>query len=156
MTEKFRTVSADGRAALAVVTFTETRQEMSTGSKDALQRTVPDADPDGVRADSSLEIAQDLSQLPGPAEVVGVAVAAMVPLVMLGTVVAAGLTAITALAALDLTGIPFLGVMGTEGAISVAAAVLIVPPGPAAHVPPDRETEPEQAPERQAAGTPAQ
>ncbi|MCM3686598.1 MMPL family transporter [Kocuria rosea] len=92
-----RTVSEDGTAAVAVVTFTEEQQAVTAEDKQALQDAVDGVRIDGVQVEYSTEISQDVSQLFGPTEAVGVAVAGIVLLVMLGTLVAAGLPIVTAL-----------------------------------------------------------
>ncbi|PLC11599.1 RND transporter [Kocuria flava] len=116
LAEETRTVSRDGTAAMAVVTFTEEQQAVTAEDKQSLQDAVDGAELDGVQADYSLEITQDISQLFGPAEVIGVVIAGIVLLVMLGTLVAAGLPILMAL-----TGVAIgaLGVLSFSGAVDM-------------------------------------
>ncbi len=202
-----RVVSEDGSTAIVNVSFTEPRLELSQESKDAVVDHFGAAPIDGVEVGISTDISQGVPEILGVGEAVGVAIAAIVLVVVLGSVLAAsfpivtalvgvaigamatlsfsgviqmasvtpilgvmlglavgidyalfilyrhrrqllqgadvvesiglangtagnavvfaGTTVIVALLALNITGIPFLGLMGTAGAISVAIAVLI-------------------------------
>ena len=200
-------VSTDATVALTQVQFVGSAQEVSTHTKDRLQEIGRTLAAQGVRADFSAEIVQDVSSVIGPGEITGIVIAGIVLLVVLGTLVAAGLpllmslvgvavgigasltmtrfvdmnsvtpalalmlglavgidyalfiisrhrtqllagmpreesipratgtagtavlfagsTVIIALAALTVTGVPFLGVMGLVAAFTVAVAVLV-------------------------------
>ncbi len=202
-----RVVSEDGSTAVVNVSFTEPRLELAQTSKDAVIEHFEGAPIGGVQVGISTEISQGIPEILGVGEVIGVAIAAIVLVVVLGSalaasfpivtalvgvaigamatlsfsgviqmasvtpflgvmlglavgidyalfivyrhrrqllqgadvvesiglangtagtaVVFAGTTVIVALLALNITGIPFLGLMGTAGAISVAVAVLI-------------------------------
>lgn len=91
LSDGLRFVSQDGTVALSQVRFVD-----DTNSLDpALTEQVPEIGEQlagtGVQVDYSQEIVQDLSEVLGFGEVVGLAVAAVVLLVMLGSLVAAGL-----------------------------------------------------------------
>lgn len=200
-------VAADESAAIAVIQFDASAYEVPAEDKSEIVEIIEGADIDGVTVDASAELTTNVSDLVGPAEIIGVAVAAIVLLVMLrgllpamlpivssligvgvgvttalalsgvvemtsitpvlgvmlglavgidytlfivnrhrtqlrrgldvresialangtsGTaVVFAGSTVVIALLALNVTGIGFLGVMGSVGAWCVAVAVLI-------------------------------
>ncbi|HQR80673.1 MAG TPA: MMPL family transporter [Actinomycetota bacterium] len=200
-------VSADGATALATVLFSQSMFDLPQDVKNEVAQTLDAVHIDGVSVDYSTELAQDVSGLVGPGEIIGLLVAAVVlfvtlqallatvlPLVssligvgvgiagslafsgvidmssvtpalgvMLGlavgidyalfiinrhrrqlhagmdlhesialangtagnAVVFAGSTVLVALLALNVTGIPFLGVMGTVGAVCVAVAVAV-------------------------------
>ncbi|MBC7725391.1 MAG: MMPL family transporter [Burkholderiaceae bacterium] len=202
-----RQVSQDGSTALVSIAFTQPRLELSQESKDAAVAHFQSAPIDGVSVSFSTDLAQGVPKILGVGELVGVVIAAIVLLVMLGAIVAAalpivtaifgvgvgalavlsfsglvqmasvtpilgvmlglavgidyslfiinrhrkqllqgaevrnsiglangtagnavvfaGLTVIVALLALNITGVPFLGLMGTAGAVSVFVAVLI-------------------------------
>jgi RND superfamily putative drug exporter len=205
--DAIRVVSEDGSTAIVNVQFTEPRLELEQSSKDAVIEHF-DADPiDGVEVGFSTDISQGVPEILGVGEAIGVAIAAIVLIVVLGSLLAAafpivtalvgvaigamgtlafsgvvqmasvtpilgvmlglavgidyslfilyrhrkqllqgadvvesiglangtagnavvfaGTTVIVALLALNITGIPFLGLMGTAGAVSVAIAVLI-------------------------------
>lgn len=97
LSEGLRFVSADGTVALGQVSF-----EAAGGSLDPeLTAMVPEIGEQlagtGVEVTYGQEIVQDLSSIFGPAEIIGLVVAAIVLLVMLGSFVAAGLPLLMAL-----------------------------------------------------------
>ncbi|MCJ1706396.1 MMPL family transporter [Microbacterium sp. VKM Ac-2923] len=205
--DAIRLVSDDGSTAIVNVSFGEPRLELSETSKEAVVEHFT-ADPiDGVDVAFNTEISQGVPEILGVGEAIGVGVAAVVLIVVLGSLLAAsfpivtalvgvaigamatlsfsgivqmasvtpilgvmlglavgidyalfilyrhrrqllqganvvesvglangtagnavvfaGMTVIVALLALNITGIPFLGLMGTAGAVSVLVAVLI-------------------------------
>ncbi|HET8595381.1 MAG TPA: MMPL family transporter, partial [Intrasporangium sp.] len=90
-------VSKDGTVALTQVQFTGSAQEVSTQTKDRLQEIGRTLDAQGVRADFSAEIVQDVSSVIGPGEITGIVIAGVVLLVVLGTLIAAGLPLVMSL-----------------------------------------------------------
>ncbi len=202
-----RVVSEDGATAIVNVQFSEPRLELAQESKDAVIEHFESDPIEGVEVAFSTDISQGVPEILGVGEAVGVAIAAIVLVVVLGSILAAafpivtalvgvaigamatlsfsglvqmasvtpilgvmlglavgidyslfiiyrhrrqllegadvhesiglangtagnavvfaGATVIVALLALNITGVPFLGVMGTAGAVSVAVAVLI-------------------------------
>ncbi|WP_396644293.1 MMPL family transporter [Microbacterium sp.] len=202
-----RVVAEDGSTAIVNVSFAEPRLELAQESKDAVIEHFEATPIDGVEVGISTDISQGVPEILGVGEAIGVAIAAIVLVVVLGSVLAAsfpivtalvgvaigamatlsfsgviqmasvtpflgvmlglavgidyalfivyrhrrqllhgadvvesiglangtagtavvfaGTTVVVALMALNITGIPFLGLMGTAGAISVAIAVLI-------------------------------
>ena len=207
LADEIRVVSADGATAIVNVQFTVPRLELPASSKEAVVEHFESEPIDGVEVAFSTEISQGVPEILGVGELVGVALAAVVLIVVLGSLLAAsfpiitaivgvaigamgtlafsgvvqmasvtpilgvmlglavgidyslfilyrhrkqllqgadvvesiglangtagnavvfaGTTVIVALLALNITGIPFLGLMGTAGAVSVAIAVLI-------------------------------
>jgi RND superfamily putative drug exporter len=205
--DAIRLVSDDGSTAIVNVSFGEPRLELSESSKEAVVEHFTADAVDGVDVAFNTEISQGVPEILGVGEAIGVAVAALVLIVVLGSLLAAsfpiitalvgvaigamatlsfsglvqmasvtpilgvmlglavgidyalfilyrhrrqvlqgadvvesiglangtagnavvfaGLTVIVALLALNITGIPFLGLMGTAGAVSVFVAVLI-------------------------------
>ena len=93
----FRTVSADGSAAVANVTFDVSTNEVTAEVKTEIEDLVADADIDGVDLYPSQDIAQTVPSILGPGEIAGVVIAAIVLFVMLGTVLGAALPLVTAL-----------------------------------------------------------
>ncbi|WP_138414863.1 MMPL family transporter [Sinomonas gamaensis] len=90
-----RFVSTDGKAAIATVQFTKSTDGLPADLRQKVQdlaAAVP-----GVQSHASKELTQDISSLFGASEAIGVIVAAIVLLVMLGTFVAAGLPLLMAL-----------------------------------------------------------
>jgi len=205
--DAIRLVSADGSTAIVNVSFDKPRLELTEASKEGVVEHFT-ADPvDGVDVAFNTEISQGVPEIFGVGEAVGVAIAGIVLVVVLGSLLAAsfpiataivgvaigamatlsfsgviqmasvtpflgvmlglavgidyslfilyrhrkqlltgadvresiglangtagnavvfaGSTVIVALLALNITGIPFLGLMGTAGAVSVLVAVLI-------------------------------
>ena len=92
-----RFVSEDGKAAIAQVQFTTSINAITPAVRQEVQDIVHEVSAAGVTALASKEITEDVSQLFGVSEMIGVAVAALVLIVMLGTLVAAGLPLLMAL-----------------------------------------------------------
>lgn len=121
-----RTVSTDDSTAVANVVFNEAQLEVTPETKQAVIDQVSDDLPNGVEVEFSNELTQSLPQLFGVGEAIGLAIAAITLLVMLGTVIAASLPLVSAIvgvgvgitASLALSGVvdmlsltPVLGVM---------------------------------------------
>lgn len=123
MSDEIRLVSADGSAAVAPVTFTVPQMDLAQESKDALMAVFTDAPVDGVDVDFSAEIAGGVPELLGAGEVIGVVVAGVVLVVMLGTFVAAGLPILTALVGV---GIGALGAMSLSGVVDMVSVTPIL------------------------------
>lgn len=124
--EGIRVVSEDESAAIVNVAFTEPRLELSNESKDAVKEHFESHPVQGTQVSFSSEISQGVPQIIGVGEGVGVAIAAVILIVMLGSLLAAALPVFTAilgvviatLATLSFSSIiqmasvtPFLGVM---------------------------------------------
>jgi RND superfamily putative drug exporter len=90
-------VSDDKSVALVQVIFSETRLELTPESQDAVVEHFTSSAIDGVEVDFSADIVQGIPQVLGVGEAVGVAIAAVVLLVMLGSVVAASFPIVTAM-----------------------------------------------------------
>lgn len=207
LADGIRVVSEDGATAIVTMQFTESRLELAASSKEAVIEHFESEPIDGVEVAFSTDISQGIPEILGVGELVGVALAAVVLIAVLGSLLAAsfpiitaivgvaigamatlafsgvvqmasftpilgvmlglavgidyslfilyrhrkqllqgadvvesiglangtagnavvfaGTTVVVALLALNITGIPFLGLMGTAGAVSVAIAVLI-------------------------------
>lgn len=95
--QAIRFVSANGQAAIAQVQFTGSIDGITPEVRTQLQAAVQQAAASGVQVYPSKEITQDVSEIFGTAEVIGIAVAAAVLILMLGTLVAAGLPLIMAI-----------------------------------------------------------
>lgn len=118
MSAEIRTVSADGSAAVGTVVFTAPQTAVSSETKDAVRTAVVDNPIAGVQTDLSAEIASAVPSA-GGGEVIGIAAAALVLLVMLGTFVAAGLPLLNALLGV---GIGALGTLALSGSIEMVSA----------------------------------
>jgi len=119
MAREIRTVSADGSAAVATVMFSETGFEVTDETKQALVEAFADAPVDGVEVHFSASIAEEIPDILGVGEAVGVLVAAVVLLVMLGTLVAAGLPILTALVGVAIGALGALSLSGVVEMVSV-------------------------------------
>jgi len=123
--DAIRLVSADGSTAIVNVSFDKPRLELSETSKDAVVEHFSEAVA-GVDVAFNTEISQGIPEIFGVGEVVGVAVAGVVLLVVLGSLIAASFPIVTAIvgvaigamATLSFSGVvqmasvtPFLGVM---------------------------------------------
>ncbi|WP_206428298.1 MMPL family transporter [Plantibacter sp. PA-3-X8] len=121
-----RTVSTDDTTAVANVVFDKRQQEVTPETKQSVIDQVKEDVPSGVEVEFSNELAQSLPQLFGVGEAIGLIIAAITLLVMLGTVIAASLPLVSAIvgvgvgvtASLSLSGVvdmlsitPVLGVM---------------------------------------------
>lgn len=92
-----RFVSENGKAAIAQVQFEESMNAVTPANRQLLQDTLNPLSKDGITVSFSKEIVEDVSSLIGVSEIVGVAVAVVVLLIMLGTFWAAGLPLVMAL-----------------------------------------------------------
>ncbi|MSR97873.1 MMPL family transporter [Arthrobacter sp. BL-252-APC-1A] len=92
-----RFVSEDGVTAFSEVQFQEQAYSVTPEQRQEVQDTANQITDSGVKVFYSKEIVEDVSSLFGPSEAIGVAVAAVVLILMLGTLVAAGLPLLMAL-----------------------------------------------------------
>ncbi|CEA09302.1 Membrane protein YdfJ [Arthrobacter saudimassiliensis] len=123
MAAEIRTVSEDGSAAIVNVVFSEAQLDISKDTTDALVAVFEDQPVDGVTADFSAEIAGGVPSIFGVGEVVGLVVAGIVLVIMLGTLIGAGLPIITALIGV---GIGALGSMAFSGVVEMASVTPVL------------------------------
>jgi putative drug exporter of the RND superfamily len=119
LSSAFRTVSADGSAAVANVTFDVSTNEVTAEVKTEIEDLVADADIDGVALYPSQDIAQTVPSILGPGEIAGVVIAAIVLFVMLGTVIGAALPLVTALLGVAVASLASLSFSGLVEFVSV-------------------------------------
>ncbi|MFF1384743.1 MMPL family transporter [Arthrobacter sp. NPDC058288] len=86
-----RFVSEDRKAAIAQVQFKTSINGLDPEVRQEVQDIVSEVSAANVTALPSKEISEDISELFGTAEIIGIAVAALVLIIMLGTLIAAGL-----------------------------------------------------------------
>lgn len=115
----FRTVSEDGTAAVANVTFDVAVNEVTVEVKTEIEDLVAAAGIDGVAIHPSQEIAQTVPSILGPGEIAGVVIAAIVLFVMLGTVIGAALPLLTALLGVGVASLASLSFSGVVDFVSV-------------------------------------
>jgi len=89
--EGLRFVSEDGKAAIAQVQFKTSINGLNPDVRQEVQDIVKEVASANVTALPSKEISEDISELFGTAEIIGIGVAALVLVIMLGTLIAAGL-----------------------------------------------------------------
>ena len=118
MSAEIRTVSTDGSTAVGTIVFTAPQMEVTLATKTAVLAVFKNNPVDGVQTNLSAEITNATPSL-GIGEVLGVVIAAIVLLVMLGTFVAAGLPLISALAGV---AIGALGTLALSGSIEMVSA----------------------------------
>ncbi|MCC3272195.1 MMPL family transporter [Arthrobacter zhangbolii] len=123
MAADIRTVSEDGSAAVVNVVFSETQMEVEQETKDALVAAFEDEPIDGVKVDFSAEVSAGVPSILGVGEVVGLAVAAVVLVVMLGTFIGAGLPLVTAIIGV---GIGAAGALAFSGVVEMASVTPIL------------------------------
>lgn len=97
LARKMPGISEDGSTAIATVMFTETLMEVTPQTKEDVRAAFLSNEIPGVTVDFSQEFNMDVPQIGGLGEVIGVAVAAVVLLIMIGTLVGAGLPLLNAL-----------------------------------------------------------
>ncbi|MDR6507375.1 MMPL family transporter [Arthrobacter oryzae] len=92
-----RFVSEDGKAAIAQVQFKTSINGLTPEARQQVQDIAAETSAAGVTALASKDITEDISELFGISEILGIAIAALVLIVMLGTLIAAGLPLLMAL-----------------------------------------------------------
>ncbi|MDR5699176.1 MMPL family transporter [Agromyces aerolatus] len=116
-------VSEDGSTALVNVAFTEPRLELPEESKQAVIEHFESESIEGVEVSFSTDIAQGVPSLIGIGEIVGVIFAAVVLLVMLGSILAASLPIMTALVGVAIAA---LGSLAFSGVVQMASVTPIL------------------------------
>ncbi|MEH3089925.1 MAG: MMPL family transporter [Microbacterium arborescens] len=116
-------VSADGSTATVNVAFTVPRLELPQDAKDAVVEHFTSQPIDGVEVGFSTEISQGVPKILGIGEVVGVVIAGIVLLVMLGSVIAAALPLVTAIVGV---AVGVLGVLSLSGVVQMASVTPIL------------------------------
>ncbi|MHA7294811.1 MMPL family transporter [Arthrobacter sp. HLT1-21] len=120
-------VSDDGAAAVASVQFDSPVDAVTLETREAVQVATDAATDTGVTVFYSKEIVQDISEIFGFAEIIGLLVAVIVLIVMLGTLVAAGLPLLMAIVGVGIgVGVTFAltGVISMSSITPVLALML--------------------------------
>jgi RND superfamily putative drug exporter len=123
MSEGIRMVSEDGDTALVNIAFTQAQEEVPQETRDAVMAVFADDPVEGTTVDFANDIAMTMPQLVGPAEVIGLVVAAVVLVVMLGTLIGAGLPILTALVGV---GLATATAMSLSGVLEMASVTPIL------------------------------
>ena len=112
-------MSEDGQAALVNVAFTQPRLKLSDETKNAVIEHFEPEPIDGVEVSFSTDLAQGVPKIFG----IGVAFAALILLVMLGSVLAAPLPLITALVGVAISA---LGALAFSGVVQMASVTPVL------------------------------
>lgn len=116
-------VSDDATTATANISFDLARLELPESSKQAVIEHFT-ADPiEGVSIGFSTEISQGVPEILGVGEIVGVAIAAIVLLVMLGSVIAAAIPLVTAIVGV---GVGVLASMALSGVVQMTSVTPVL------------------------------
>ncbi|WOO96612.1 MMPL family transporter [Micrococcus terreus] len=126
LTEDFRSVSEDGSAAVGTVMFDAPMLDVAEADRTGVVEALEDAEIEGVEVLPTQDLSQTIPSIVGPAEVVGLIVAAIVLLIMLGTFVAAGLPILTALIGVGIGATATLAFSGVVEMLSVTPVLGIM------------------------------
>ncbi len=113
-----RLVSEDGSTALVSVSFTEPRLDLSEESKQSVIDHFESEPIEGVSVSFSTDISQGIPEIFGVGEAIGLIIAAIVLLVMLGSVIAASLPLVTAIFGV---AVGILGSLAFSGVVDMAS-----------------------------------
>ncbi|ABS02244.1 MMPL family transporter [Kineococcus radiotolerans] len=116
-------VSPDLRAAYSTVTYAVAPPEVTEAQRAALFAAVDDARAGGLTAEVTGDATQGVSQIGGPAEVVGVVVALLVLALTYGSLVAAGMNLLTAVVGV---GIGALGITTLTGFVDLQSTTPVL------------------------------
>ncbi|MFS0732568.1 MMPL family transporter [Microbacterium sp. 1P10UB] len=118
-TDGIRVVSDDGATAIANVQFTVPRLELPQEAKDAVIAHFIETPIGGVEVAISTDIAQGIPEILGVGEALGVALAAVVLIVVLGSLLAAAFPIVTALVGVAIGALSTLAFSGVVQMASV-------------------------------------
>jgi len=118
-----KTLSGDGRTAYATVTYEAGPKDLTDATRDRLKDAVHDAQGGGLTVEVGGKALSEGSRPGGVAELVGVAVAALVLLVTFGSLAAAGLPLLTALIGV---GISLASILALARALDLSATTSIL------------------------------
>ena len=116
---EYRTVSEDGSTAVGNVVFDRPTLDVTEDIQGAVVSALEDADIEGVEVLPTTSLSQTIPNIVGPAEVIGLIVAAIVLVIMLGTLITAGLPILTALIGVGIGAAGSLAFSGVVEMLSV-------------------------------------
>ncbi|TFH99069.1 MMPL family transporter [Micrococcus lylae] len=123
LTEDFRAVSEKGDVAMGRVVFGMPTMDLETEQKEEVTSLLTDADIEGVDIYPDQQLNASVPQVMGPAEVVGLIVAAIVLVIMLGTLAAAGLPLLNALIGV---GVGVAGALAFSGVVEMMSVTPVL------------------------------
>ncbi|MFE1952645.1 MMPL family transporter [Streptomyces sp. NPDC059524] len=124
---KANAVSKDGTTAYASVSYKVPGTELTDAAHDALTKATDEARADGFTVESGGDAVQAEQEMGGSAEMIGIAVSAVVLLITFGSLVAAGMPLLTAIigVGIGVSGIAALGsVLNLSGTTSTLAMMI--------------------------------
>ncbi|MFG3340496.1 MMPL family transporter [Glycomyces sp. NPDC048151] len=116
-------VAEDGSAAVVNIAFTEPQMEVTPETKAAVTDLFDDNPIDGVATDYSSDMLESVPSVFGIGEVIGLVVAAVALIVMLGTLIGAALPLLTALVGV---GVGAMTVMSLSGVIDMTSVTPVL------------------------------
>jgi RND superfamily putative drug exporter len=116
-------VSDDGSAAIVTVAFTDAQMDVTPETKTAVADVFDGAPVEGVEVDYSSEMLDTVPAIAGVSEVIGLVVAGIVLVLLLGTIVGAALPLATAMVAV---GIGVLASMSLSGVVEMTSVTPIL------------------------------
>lgn len=122
LADGIRAVSADGATALVNVAFEDPRMELQESTKQDVIEYFS-APIDGVEVSFSTDISQGVPEILGIGEVIGVAIAAVILIIMLGSFLAAAFPIVTAIVGV---GIGAMGTLAFSGVVQMASVTPIL------------------------------
>jgi RND superfamily putative drug exporter len=120
--KNIRFVSSDSSAAVGSVQFTRSIYEVSTTLKDSIVKKAASG-LTGVNVYVTDDIAQGVPSILGPGEVIGLVVALIVLLIMLGTIIGAGLPLLAAIVGI---GVSVLGATAFSGLVQFNSVTVVL------------------------------
>ncbi|NQX26102.1 MMPL family transporter [Microbacteriaceae bacterium VKM Ac-2854] len=123
LTDGIGVVSADGSTAIVNVSFVDPRLELSEEIKQGTIAHFEDAPIEGVTVNFATDLAQGVPEIFGVGEVVGLIFAAIVLIVMLGTLIAAALPIVTAIVGV---GVGVTGSLAFSGVVDMASVTPVL------------------------------
>jgi len=118
-----RMVAEDGSAAVVSIAFTEPQMEVTPETKAAVTDLFDDNPIEGVEADYSSDMLESVPSVFGTGEIIGLAVAAVALIVMLGTLIGAALPLLTAIVGV---GVGAMTTMSLSGVIDMASVTPVL------------------------------
>jgi putative drug exporter of the RND superfamily len=118
-----RMVAEDGSAAVVSIAFTEPQMEVTPETKAAVTDLFDENPIDGVQADYSSDMLESVPSVFGLGEIIGLVVAAIALIVMLGTLIGAALPLLTAVVGV---GVGALTTMSLSGVIDMASVTPVL------------------------------
>lgn len=121
--ENIGSVSDDGGTAIINVSFDVSQLELTNETRKAVMAYVADNPIDGVTVEYANSLTQVAPRVFGPGEAIGLVIAAIVLLVMLGTALAAALPILTAIVGI---GVALAGTLSFSGSVQMASVTPVL------------------------------